>query len=112
MNSSANLIAPFVAALLVLALLMLFTKSAQKSDPEVSINDFFFQPASLNISTGSVVTWTNRGAAPHTVSSNTGAFESGTLQPSQHFSHTFSTPGVYAYHCNIHPQMRGTITVS
>ena len=28
------------------------------------------------------------------------------------FSVTFPTPGVYAYRCMVHPEMRGSITVS
>ena len=78
----------------------------------VSIVDFAFQPNSLEVTTGSTVTWTNTGAAPHTVSADDGSFDSGTLSPGSTFSQTFNTAGTFAYHCNIHPNMTATIIVS
>ena len=42
-----------------------------------------------------------------------GGFDSGFLNAGQAFSHTFNTPGAFAYRCNVHPsQMRGRITVA
>jgi plastocyanin len=78
----------------------------------VSIVDFAFQPASIEVPAGSTVTWTNAGAAPHTVTADDGAFDSGQLKPGESFSQTFTTPGTYTYHCEIHPQMMGTMVVT
>jgi plastocyanin len=78
----------------------------------VTIVDFAFQPASLEVPIGTTVTWTNSGAAPHTVTADDGAFDSGTLQPGGTFSVTFDTPGTFAYHCEIHPSMMATIIVT
>jgi plastocyanin len=78
----------------------------------VTIVDFAFQPAFVAVSAGSTVSWFNAGGAPHTVTSDTGAFDSGTLGPGGSFSVTFSTPGTYTYHCAIHPSMVGTVQVS
>jgi len=78
----------------------------------VTIVDFAFQPASLEVPAGTTVTWTNSGAAPHTVTADDGAFDSGTLQPGGTFSFTFDTPGTFAYHCEIHPNMMATIIVT
>jgi hypothetical protein len=78
----------------------------------VSIVDFAFQPNSLEVTTGSTVTWTNTGAATHTVTADDGSFDSGNLAPGATFSQTFDTAGTFAYHCNIHPNMTGTIVVS
>src|SRR5215208_1291768 len=78
----------------------------------VSIVDFAFQPASLEVASGSTVTWTNTGAAPHTVTADNGAYDSGQLKPGTSFSQTFTTPGTYTYHCEIHPQMTGTVVVT
>jgi hypothetical protein len=41
-----------------------------------------------------------------------GAFDSGAVQPGQSYSFTFDKPGTYTYHCEIHPDMTGTVTVS
>ena len=78
----------------------------------VSIVDFAFQPASLEVPVGTTVTWTNAGAAPHTVTADDGAFDSGELAPGASFSQTFDTAGSFAYHCEIHPNMTGTIVVT
>ena len=78
----------------------------------MSIVDFAFQPGSLEVPAGSTVTWTNTGAATHTVTADDGSFDSGNLAPGASFSQTFNTAGTFAYHCNIHPQMTATIVVT
>src|SRR5829696_1777671 len=78
----------------------------------VTIVDFAFQPASLEVPAGTTVTWTNSGAAPHTVTADDGAFDSDRLAPGATFSQTFDTAGTFTYHCEIHPQMTGTIVVT
>lgn len=42
---------------------------------------------------------------------NNGAFDSGALRPGERFSVTFKKPGKFAYHCEIHPKMKGSVTV-
>jgi plastocyanin len=75
----------------------------------VSIVDFAFEPATLEISAGETVVWTNDGLAPHTV---TGDFaDSGVLDPGQTFSHTFDSEGAFDYFCAIHPDMVGSVSV-
>ena len=78
----------------------------------VTIVDFAFQPASLEVPAGSTVTWMNSGAAPHTVTADEGAFDSDRLAPGASFSQTFDTAGTFTYHCEIHPQMTGTVVVT
>jgi len=78
----------------------------------VSIVDFAFQPSLISVPVGTTVTWTNSGAAPHTVTSNSGAFDSGAIGSGGKFSASFSAPGTYMYHCSIHPNMTGAVQVS
>jgi plastocyanin len=90
----------------------------------VSIIDFQFNPASITVAAGTTVTWTNMSASgsDHTTTSDsqTGAehWDSGLTNPTgagglpQTFSHTFTTPGTYTYHCNVHTFMRGTVVVT
>ena len=73
---------------------------------------FFFSPGTLTIVPGTTVVWTNETKAPHTVTSDNGAFGSGIINPGQTFSFTFTTAGTFAYHCSIHPFMKATIIVS
>jgi len=52
----------------------------------------------------------HKSDVPHTVTSdNGGPLSSSTLQPNQTFSFTFTAPGTFAYHCSIHPYMKGTV---
>jgi plastocyanin len=98
-------------ALIVVALGLGARSVAAQESAAVSIVDFAFQPASVEIATGGTVTWTNTGQAPHTVTADDGSFDSGTLSPGATFSQTFATAGTFTYHCNIHPQMTATVIV-
>lgn len=79
---------------------------------EVFIQGMAFSPSSLTVTAGTTVTWTNKDAIGHTVTSNTNLFKSGTLSNGGTFSFTFATAGTYSYFCSIHPSMVGTITVN
>jgi plastocyanin len=98
-------------ALIVVAFGLGARSVAAQESAAVSIVDFAFQPASVEIATGGTVTWTNTGQAPHTVTADDGSFDSGTLSPGATFSQTFATAGTFTYHCNIHPQMTATVIV-
>ncbi len=78
----------------------------------VVINNFAFSPQQLTVKAGTKVTWKNNDSVAHTVTSNSGAFDSGTLNTGASYSFTFSTPGTYSYHCMIHPNMTATVVVT
>jgi plastocyanin len=102
-----------LAALSLVALVLFApTAGAQGKTTTVSIKDFAFNPPNATVAPGTTVTWVNNDQAPHTATADDGAFDSGTLQPGQSFSFTFDEAGTYAYHCNIHPDMTATVTVS
>ena len=77
----------------------------------IEIKDFLFDPPAVLIKAGQSVTWTNEGPSTHTVTADDGSFNSGDLAPGQTFSHTFSSAGVYSYHCSIHAIMKAVVTV-
>jgi amicyanin len=80
----------------------------------ISIKNFAFSPATLTVKTGTTVTWTNDDSAPHTVVSDDGApvaFTSPSLATGASYPFTFTQAGTYAYHCSIHPSMKGTVVV-
>ncbi len=80
---------------------------------QVAIQNFAFSPRTLTIAPGTTVVWTQQDSAPHTVTSDTGAWTaSADLHAGQTFSHTFTTAGTFAYHCAVHPNMTATITVA
>ena len=76
----------------------------------VQVADMAFSPATLTISAGDTVTWTNADDRRHTVTSNDGAFDSGNLDQGASFSFTFTEPGTHTYRCDYHPEMQATIS--
>ena len=88
------------------------TGSTAPASASVSIPAHSFSPASVTIAVGGTVRWTNGDRDSHTVTADNGSFDSGILAPGGTFSHTFPTAGTFAYHCEIHPDMRGTVTVT
>jgi len=80
---------------------------------KVDIKDMKFTPASVTIAKDDTVEWTNRMAMDHTVAPDKGEFpSSGHIKPDKTFSHVFGTSGSVAYHCEIHPFMKGTVVVT
>lgn len=79
----------------------------------VEIRDSKYNPATLNITRGTTVTWTQRDSVPHTVTATSGeSFDSGNLNQGQTYSYTFDRSGTFVYGCTIHPTMSGTIRVT
>jgi plastocyanin len=123
----------FVIVLIVLSASILLPISSihlniAKASPtySVSIIDNAFLPLRINITTGTVVTWTytSSGHSAHTVTSNpqtnvtqsgTPLISSGQLNPGQSFSYSFNLPGYYPYQCSLHytlASMNGWVMVT
>jgi plastocyanin len=98
-----------VAALLPLVLLA----SSKAANPVQEINVEFgdYRPSQLDVLPGETVNWTNVSTRTHTVTSDTAVFDSGQLEPGNHFTYRFDQVGAYAYHCTIHPSIVGEIDV-
>lgn len=77
----------------------------------VIIQNFAFNPATLTVKAGTTVAWTNEDSVSHTITSDSGAFDSGTLSSGHPFSYTFNTPGNFSYHCSIHKYMKAEVVV-
>ena len=78
----------------------------------VVIQNFSFKPANITIKRGTKVRWINKDSAPHTATANNGrSFDSGRLGKGQSYTHTFKSAGKKRYHCEIHPDMRGSVLV-
>ena len=83
-------------------------------EARIVIENFAFSPADLQVRPGEKVTVVNRDSASHTVTA-TGdkAFDTGTIRAGATATFTApSTPGSYSYLCTIHPNMKGTLTVT
>jgi len=79
---------------------------------EVWIQNMTFNPSTISVTAGTTITWTNKDAIGHTVTSDAGLFDSGVIATNGTYQYTFSTPGSYAYHCKIHPGMTASVTVT
>jgi plastocyanin len=78
----------------------------------VAISGFKFAPASLTVKSGAKVVVTNDDSTAHTATADDGnSFDTGTLDSGSSQTISLSKPGSYAYHCSIHPFMKGTIVV-
>jgi plastocyanin len=78
---------------------------------KVDIADFAYDPDPVRVQEGGKVIWMNEDAAPHTATADDGSFDTGTIEEGKIQSETFKQPGTYAYHCEIHPTMHGTVEV-
>lgn len=81
------------------------------TNPSVAIQNMSFSVASLTVTTGTNITWTNKDNITHTVTADDASFDSGNIAPGSSYSRTFSTKGVFPYHCKIHPMMTATVIV-
>ena len=100
------------ATIVAFAFFAFLLAGCQKDNPgsdEVFIEMNSFSPSSLTVSAGTTITWTNKDAVAHTVTSNSSLFESGSMGKNDKFSFTFSDVGSYPYHCRFHSGMNGTI---
>ncbi len=71
-----------------------------------------FSPATMTVKAGAIVQWLNKDSASHTVTSDTeNGFKSSRLMKGQTYTHVFADVGTFKYHCLIHPNMTGTVTV-
>jgi amicyanin len=78
----------------------------------VHIQNFKFSPATITVTAGSTVVWTNDDSIQHDITFSAGGIASSTLNQNDTFSHTFPTAGTYHYICSIHPFMHGTVIVT
>jgi plastocyanin len=79
---------------------------------QVTIHDMQFDPDSVNVAVGDTVQWANTMGIQHTVTADDGSFDSGPIGHNQTFAQTLNAAGTVSYHCEIHPQMTGTVTVA
>jgi plastocyanin len=72
-----------------------------------------YQPKAVSVKSGEAVEWdwVDQGVS-HTVTAENGSFDSGLCAAGTKFFVTFNTAGTVNYHCTIHAQMLGTVTVT
>jgi plastocyanin len=81
-------------------------------NPQVNIAHFAFTPEVLTVPVGTEVVWMNQDNIQHTVTSDDEtSFASSLLGSGETFSHRFDEPGIFPYHCSVHPMMTAKVVV-
>ncbi len=86
-------------------------EAAAGGPEKVEIKDFDYDPDKLDVQVGTKVSWTNEDVANHTVTFDDDSEALGNQPTGKTVSFTFKKPGTYAYHCDYHPNMHGTVVV-
>jgi plastocyanin len=82
---------------------------AEAASATVVIDGRQYNPDPVTVAVGDTVTWSNGSDEDHNVRG--GPFNSPTLHPGNTFSFTFDKQGIIKYVCDLHPTMKGTISV-
>jgi len=86
--------------------------NSSSSTAKISITSSGYSPASLTVTNGSTVTWTNNDNITHTVTTDEGSINSGDIAPGSSYSKTFATAGTYTYHDAHNANMTGVLIVT
>ncbi len=70
-----------------------------------------FSPNRIEIAAGTAVRWTNNDQLVHTITADDGSWDSGPIEPGKTWTHTFTQPGEFAFHCTPHPFMNAVVVV-
>jgi plastocyanin len=103
----------FLIGLVLVALAPMLAQAGPASPTVVTVHlhDDAYTPPSVTIHTGDTVRFINDDDDAHTVTSTDGLFDSKGLDTNGVWTHTFAKAGVYRYFCELHPFMKGTVTV-
>ncbi|HKZ89094.1 MAG TPA: plastocyanin/azurin family copper-binding protein [Thermoplasmata archaeon] len=106
-------------AVLAIGIGALFLRSLSPSGSVagVTISNYAFHPSTVTIRAGTTLQWTNMDTVAHTVTMGShddmmDSVDSGPMGHMATFSYKFMEPGTYAYHCDPHPYMTGTVVVT
>jgi plastocyanin len=77
-------------------------------DGDVLVKNNFYDPATLSVTSGTTVTWAWIGGS-HSV---TFSDDDSDIKSSGTFQRTFASTGTFPYHCRVHSEMTGSITVT
>ncbi|MCA9470658.1 MAG: hypothetical protein MRJ96_03805 [Nitrospirales bacterium] len=102
-------------------LILTFSLTVFALSPTVSIQidprPPFFSPSPVSMVAGAIIQWENRTHEVHTIRADDClgrvrcSFNSRMIEPGGNFVVPDLPPGEYAYHCGIHPFMRGVFTI-
>lgn len=81
-------------------------------EPAGRPSEWGYAPAAIQVAAGTTVVWHNGGVEFHTATSDDpGRPFDVSLAAGADGSFTFARAGTFAYHCGVHPDMRGAVHV-
>ncbi|HEY3218368.1 MAG TPA: cupredoxin domain-containing protein [Candidatus Limnocylindria bacterium] len=84
----------------------------QVFEPTGEPDKWTYAPNTIGVAKGTTVTFVNRGKEFHTVTSDdAGRPFDLSIDTNQTGTITFDKIGTFAYHCGVHPQMKGVVRV-
>lgn len=102
----------FLASMATLPLVAKTASAASHAAPvTVAIEGFAFAPATVEVTKGHAVIWTNADGARHSATADDGSFDTGLLKRGESGEVQFDKPGTYTYFCKAHRNMKGTVIV-
>ena len=84
----------------------------QSGTATLTIQNFAFNPPTMNVTVGTKTTVTNKDGFDHTWTSDNNTWDSGHISSGQSYTFAFAQAGTYTYHCAIHNYMVGVVNVS
>jgi len=81
------------------------TPAQISTEQQINIRDLKFVPDIAEVPMGTTVTWVNDDNVPHTITSVSGSFDSGSIAPGKTYSYKFNQAGTFEYSCTNHPSM-------
>jgi plastocyanin len=85
--------------------------AAPAGTAEIVISGFSFSE-DITVPVGTTVIIRNDDSAGHTWTADDGAFDTGFIDAGATVEVTMTEAGTFAFHCEVHPSMKGTITVT
>ena len=77
----------------------------------VEITGFAFVPSHIDARAGDSIEFTNRDFAAHTAAADSKQWSTGELKNGASRRIVMERSGTFAYHCELHPHMKGDIVV-
>lgn len=71
-----------------------------------------YDPTTIEVKSGTIVTWTNDDFVAHTVTDLEDSFDSGFIPAGSTWKYQFEKPGEFDYFCTLHPWMKGYVSVT
>jgi plastocyanin len=106
-ESLINLVAQAMGVQLARPTVSTGPTSAAPQTVTVLMENFVFSPQKLTVKKGTTIVFVNRDVAKHTVTEDSGKFNSGNIDSGQSYTLKLDEPGTYPYYCAFHGDQGG-----